>query len=101
MMKALAHVCLLSRDLNRTLEFYTETLGLSKGFDFVRNGALFGFYLRVGTGQGSARDLGTIRPRADWSPPALPATTPLPAAISCRDSQSWTKLKFVNRFAQQ
>lgn len=51
MVKALAHVCLLSRDLDRTLEFYTVTIGLSKGFDFVRNGSTFGFYLRVAAGQ--------------------------------------------------
>jgi lactoylglutathione lyase/glyoxylase I family protein len=51
MIKALAHVCLLSRDLDRTLDFYMETLGLSKGFDFFRDGALFGFYLRVADGQ--------------------------------------------------
>ena len=51
MIKALAHVCLLSRDLERTLDFYCGTLGLRKKFDFIRKGELFGFYLEVAPGQ--------------------------------------------------
>lgn len=47
MIKSLAHVCLLSHDLDKTLEFYCGTLGLKKGFDFLRNGELFGFYVKV------------------------------------------------------
>jgi lactoylglutathione lyase/glyoxylase I family protein len=47
MIKSLAHVCLLSRDLEKTLDFYCGTLGLKKGFDFLRNGKLFGFYVQV------------------------------------------------------
>lgn len=47
MIKTLAHLCILSTDLNRTLDFYCGTLGLRKKFDFIRNGALFGFYLEV------------------------------------------------------
>jgi lactoylglutathione lyase/glyoxylase I family protein len=51
MIKSLAHLCILSGDLNRTLDFYVGILGLRKKFDFIRNGALFGFYLEVAPGQ--------------------------------------------------
>ncbi len=51
MIKSLAHLCLLSRDLQKTLDFYTGILGLRKKFDFERQGGLFGFYLEVGPGQ--------------------------------------------------
>ena len=37
MIKALAHVCLLSSNLDRTLDFYCGVLGLKKKFDFIRN----------------------------------------------------------------
>lgn len=47
MIKSLAHVCILSRNLDRTLDFYCSTLGLEKGFDFLRDGELFGFYLKI------------------------------------------------------
>jgi lactoylglutathione lyase/glyoxylase I family protein len=48
MIKTLAHVCLLSRDLEKTLDFYCGTLGLRRKFDFLRNDKLIGFYLEVG-----------------------------------------------------
>ena len=51
MIKTLAHVCLFSRDLNRSLEFYCGALGLRRYFDFMKDGELFGFYLEVGAGQ--------------------------------------------------
>jgi len=51
MIKSLAHVCLLSKDLQKTLDFYTGILGLRKKFDFERQGGLFGFYLEVCPGQ--------------------------------------------------
>jgi len=51
MIKALAHVCLFSRDLNRTLDFYCGALGLRRHFDFMKDGELFGFYLQIGPGQ--------------------------------------------------
>src|SRR6185369_16419864 len=51
MIKALAHICILSSDLNRSLDFYCGALGLKRHFDFFKDGALFGFYLQVGPGQ--------------------------------------------------
>jgi len=47
MIKTLAHVCLFSKDLNRSLDFYCGTLGLRRHFDFMKNGELFGFYLQI------------------------------------------------------
>lgn len=47
MIKALAHVCILSTDLERTRHFYCDILGLEQGFRFLRDGRLFGFYLKV------------------------------------------------------
>jgi lactoylglutathione lyase/glyoxylase I family protein len=51
MIKALAHLCILSKDLDRTLDFYCGALGLKRHFDFLKNGELFGFYLQVAPGQ--------------------------------------------------
>ena len=50
MIKTLAHVCILSRDLDKTLGFYGGLLGLRKKFDFMRKGEWFGFYLEVDAG---------------------------------------------------
>lgn len=51
MIKALAHVCIHSSDLKRTEAFYCGVLGCSVQFRFIRNGELFGFYLKVAEGQ--------------------------------------------------
>lgn len=51
MIKTLAHLCVFSKDLNRSLDFYCSALGLKRHFDFIKNGALFGFYLQVAPGQ--------------------------------------------------
>ncbi len=51
MIKALAHICIFSNDLNRSLDFYCGALGLKRHFDFLKNGELFGFYLQAGPGQ--------------------------------------------------
>lgn len=51
MIKNLAHVCILSADLQKTLDFYCGVLGLQKKFDFLREGKLFGFYLEVAENQ--------------------------------------------------
>ncbi|MEI9959802.1 MAG: VOC family protein [Limisphaerales bacterium] len=51
MIKALAHICILSKDLNRSLDFYCGALGLQRHFDFHKNGELFGFYLEISPGQ--------------------------------------------------
>lgn len=48
MITRLAHVCIGSNDLAATEHFYTEILGLEKGFDFVRDGIVFGFYIKAG-----------------------------------------------------
>ena len=48
MIKQLAHICIHTTDLEKTLGFYTEVLGLEKGFDFERKGACFGYYLKLG-----------------------------------------------------
>jgi catechol 2,3-dioxygenase-like lactoylglutathione lyase family enzyme len=51
MIKALAHLCIHSKDLNRSLDFYCGALGLKRHFDFFKDGVLFGFYLQVAPGQ--------------------------------------------------
>ena len=51
MIKALAHVCLFSKDLDRSLDFYCGALRLKRHFDFIKNGKLFGFYLETGPRQ--------------------------------------------------
>ena len=51
MIKAIAHLCLFSSNLERSLDFYCGTLGLKRHFDFHKNGELFGFYLQVAPGQ--------------------------------------------------
>jgi len=51
MIKALAHVCVYSTDLARTQAFYCEALGLPIRFRFMRQGELFGFYIRVSDAQ--------------------------------------------------
>lgn len=45
--KSLAHVCLKTRDLQRTLDFYCGALGMQKLFDFNKNGEVIGFYLKA------------------------------------------------------
>ena len=47
MIKVLAHICVFSKDLDRTLDFYCGALGLKRHFDFFKDGKLFGFYLQV------------------------------------------------------
>ena len=48
MIKRLAHVNIVSADLEKSEHFYCEGLGLKKTFQFYRNGALYGFYLDTG-----------------------------------------------------
>ncbi|MEZ4632085.1 MAG: VOC family protein [Deinococcales bacterium] len=47
MIKALAHVCIESSDLEKTLWFYGDVLGMSKQFDFIKEGKRIGFYLKA------------------------------------------------------
>jgi lactoylglutathione lyase/glyoxylase I family protein len=51
MIKALAHLCVFTKDLARTRAFYCDALGLKPHFDFLKDGELFGFYLQVAPGQ--------------------------------------------------
>lgn len=51
MIKALAHVCIYSRDLERTRKFYCDGLGLVIKFRFMRQGELFGFYISISDSQ--------------------------------------------------
>ena len=51
MIKAIAHLCIFSHDLERSLDFYCVALGLQRHFDFHKNGQLFGFYLQAAPGQ--------------------------------------------------
>ena len=47
MIKRIAHLCLISKDLAATERFYTTALGLKKAFDFLSKGTITGFYLAV------------------------------------------------------
>lgn len=46
--KQVAHVCILTHDLEATRKFYEEVLGLDIAFRFIRDGAVFGFYINAG-----------------------------------------------------
>jgi glyoxylase I family protein len=48
LVKRLAHACILAYDLQATLHFYTEVLGMRKVFEFLKQGELYGFYLDAG-----------------------------------------------------
>ena len=47
MIKGIAHICISTRDLDATEAFYCSGLGLTRKFDFIRNGKVFGFYLQI------------------------------------------------------
>ena len=46
-LNALAHVCISTKDLDKTREFYCNLLGMDKVFEFKKAGATAGFYLRI------------------------------------------------------
>jgi len=48
MIKQLAHVCIHSANLEDTEAFYGDALGMTKGFEFFREGERIGFYLKFG-----------------------------------------------------
>ena len=48
MITQLAHVCIGAKDLDEALRFYCDGLGMTKTFDFIKDGELFGFYLAAG-----------------------------------------------------
>jgi catechol 2,3-dioxygenase-like lactoylglutathione lyase family enzyme len=45
MLKQLAHVCIMSTDLEATERFYCDLFGLKKSFVFYKGDEVFGFYL--------------------------------------------------------
>lgn len=47
LIKALAHVCIKSTHLDKTLDFYGGALGMEKCFDFTRAGKVIGFYIKA------------------------------------------------------
>nr|WP_245276039.1 VOC family protein [Mesorhizobium sp. LNHC220B00] len=46
--KQLAHVCIFANDLEETRRFYRDVLGMDIQFNFLRDSAIFGFYLNCG-----------------------------------------------------
>lgn len=48
MITQLAHICIGAKNLAEAQRFYCDGLGLTKRFDFIKDGKLFGFYLEVG-----------------------------------------------------
>jgi glyoxylase I family protein len=46
--KQVAHVCIFAHDLEATRRFYEDVLGMDTQFNFLRDGAVFGFYLNAG-----------------------------------------------------
>ena len=44
---SIAHVCLLTKDLQKTERFYTQALGMTKMFDFHKEGRHYGYYLKM------------------------------------------------------
>ena len=49
MLKGLSHVCFVVRDIERSVAFYTDTLGARHAFDFTReDGTRSGAYLHLG-----------------------------------------------------
>jgi len=48
MIKQVAHICIGSTDLEKTADFYCNVLGMERGFDFLKNDALYGFYVKAG-----------------------------------------------------
>jgi catechol 2,3-dioxygenase-like lactoylglutathione lyase family enzyme len=48
MIRQLAHICLRTEDLEKTAAYYCQALGMERFFDFERNGACFGYYLKAG-----------------------------------------------------
>lgn len=47
MIKAMAHICILTQDPDKTEWFYCSCLGMVKKFNFIREGKIAGFYLQI------------------------------------------------------
>jgi len=66
MIKSLAHVCFVVKDLDASLAFYRDRLGLKEAFDFRNEkGERFGVYLRVGGRSFIELFKGGVGPRAE------------------------------------
>lgn len=48
MIKQVAHVCIGATDLEQANHFYCDILGMERGFDFIKNDELYGFYIKAG-----------------------------------------------------
>lgn len=48
MLKQVAHLNIVTPDLAASEDFYCRILGMSKTFDFLKHGEVFGFYLDAG-----------------------------------------------------
>jgi lactoylglutathione lyase/glyoxylase I family protein len=44
---SLAHVCILTPDLEATRRFYCDALGMETAFEFHKDGELYGYYLKM------------------------------------------------------
>jgi glyoxylase I family protein len=67
MIKSLAHMCFVVRDLNKSLEFYRDKLGMKVGFDFINDkGVRFGVYLKVGGRSFIELFQGTVTPDTQY-----------------------------------
>ena len=48
MVVQLAHICIHSNKLEDTARFYLDGLNLKRGFEFIKDGELFGYYIKLG-----------------------------------------------------
>ncbi|MGJ3240826.1 MAG: VOC family protein [Anaerolineae bacterium] len=46
--KQLAHICIGAPDLQDAEQFYCQGLGMERGFDFIKEGRVVGFYVKCG-----------------------------------------------------
>jgi len=51
MIKSIAHAALFCADIERSLNFYCEILGLKRAFELEKDGKPYLFYLKVADGQ--------------------------------------------------
>ncbi len=66
MIVGLAHVCFVVKDLEASIPFYRDKLGLTPAFDFVNEeGERFGIYLHVGGRTFVELFQGDLAPRAE------------------------------------
>ena len=66
MIRALAHLCYVVSDLEASIGFYQDQLGLSHAFDFRNDqGERFGVYLHIGGRSFLELFQGNLQPRAE------------------------------------